>query len=195
MKDREKLLMLVLGFGLWAALGYVGKVPLDPLIALLQMGLGGLITTMLQGSPAPLPAAPVPATAQAGFSTTVFLTMLAACAMFLALASLAGCASLTDAGHAAYSFEPTLDAAGRPTGACKFSAADGKEFSSRSIVATSNGVACQVIVQEGASTAFQGQAIAGKALSILPSFAPIMLPPGPATVVPQIQAQPTGPKL
>ena len=62
----------------------------------------------------------------------------------------------------------------------RFSATDGKEYASRNIMATSNGIGCQVIVQEGASTAFQGQAIAGKALSVLPSFAPIILPPGPA---------------
>jgi hypothetical protein len=112
--------------------------------------------------------------------------MKTAMMIILTALALAGCASLTDAGHSAYSMEPTAE------GGCKFNATDGKEYSGRSIIAQSTKDGCAVMVQEGASTAFQGQAIAGKALSVLPSFAPILLPPGPASVVTQ-PAQ--GPKL
>lgn len=108
----------------------------------------------------------------------------------LAAIALAGCASLTDAGHSAYSFEPVVGADGKATGGCKFSAADGKEYSGRSIAATSTASGCEVIVQEGASTAFQGQAIAGKALSLLPSFAPLLMPQGPAALAVPQAAQP-----
>jgi hypothetical protein len=91
---QTKLLALVLGFVLWAALGYLGKVPLDPLIALLQMGLGGLITHMLQGgSQAPAtPAAPVAPAGQAGRS---LLELLIVIAMGVVLFVAAGCTTTT----------------------------------------------------------------------------------------------------
>jgi hypothetical protein len=125
-------------------------------------------------------------------------------ALALAVLALAGCAALTEAGHTGYSMEPVLGADGKATGGCKFTATDGKEYSSRSIAAASTADGCQVVVQEGASTAFQGQAIAGKALSVLPSFAPLLLPQGPAALAlpqaPQPAAnapapQASGPKL
>jgi hypothetical protein len=76
-----QFLSLVLGFGLWAALGFFGKVPLDPLIALLQMGLGGLITHMLKGAAAVQSSAPPgPTTGQAGFASLRLLTVIAAIA-------------------------------------------------------------------------------------------------------------------
>jgi hypothetical protein len=135
------------------------------------------------------PATPVDK-AQGGFA---YIPLLLAIAIFAIGWTLTGCASMMDAGHTAYSFEPTIGADGKATGGCKFTASDGKEYASRNIAATSTATGCQVIVQEGASTAFQGQAIAEKALSILPSFAPILLPPGPASIVPQLQAAPATP--
>jgi hypothetical protein len=109
-------------------------------------------------------------------------------ALFLALfalLALAGCASLTQAGNTGYSVTPVA-------GGCKFSATDGKEYSSRALAMTSSSEGCQLMVNEGASSAFQGQAIAGKALSVLPSFAAPILNPGPAVVVPQLM-QPAAP--
>lgn len=99
---------------------------------------------------------------------------------------LAGCASLTDAGRTAYTVEPVVTSDGKASGACKFSAADGKEFSSRAMAMSTSSEGCSMMVNEGASSAFQGQAIAGKALSVLPSFAAPILNPGPAVVVPQL---------
>jgi hypothetical protein len=84
--DRLQFLSLVLGFALWAALGILKFVPLDPLIALLQMGLGGLITHMLKGGPA-APSAPPAPSAQGGFSSPALLVLLAVGAM-----ALTGCA-------------------------------------------------------------------------------------------------------
>jgi hypothetical protein len=91
MTNLTKFLALVLGFALWAALGYLKMVPLDPLIALLQMGLGGLITHMLQGADAaPEPAKAAPP-AQAGF---VHLRLLSALALLTLGVALSGCATL-----------------------------------------------------------------------------------------------------
>lgn len=101
-----KFAALVLGFGLWAALGYLGKVPLDPLIALLQMGLGGLVTHMLQDKDAPaapvvltaaqfaqMPAPPIPPGPQTGFASVRMMSALAAIALGLAMFS--GCTTTT----------------------------------------------------------------------------------------------------
>lgn len=82
-----QFLALVLGFGLWAALGFFGKVPLDPLIALLQMGLGGLITHMLKDV-----GASAVSGAQAGFARLRLLSIVAAVCVGL---SLAGCTTTT----------------------------------------------------------------------------------------------------
>jgi hypothetical protein len=95
-----KFLALFLGFALWAALGFFCKVPLDPLIALLQMGLGGLVAHMLQDAGA----APVQTTAppaagqQGGFALVRLLAIVAAIAVGLALA---GCSTTMRAYEAA----------------------------------------------------------------------------------------------
>lgn len=116
-------------------------------------------------------------------TTTIALAVLG-----LAVAAFtSGCASLTDAGHVAYGVKQTAQ------GGCDFSAADGKEFASRSISMVSTKAGCQMEVNEGASSAFQGQAIAEKGLSVLPSFAPLVLPPGPANAVPQVPQLPPVP--
>jgi hypothetical protein len=91
---KYQVLMLVLGFGLWAGLGILGKVPLDPLIALMQMGLGGLITMMLKGGSA-APGAPA---GQGGFVSVRLLIVLASIALGL---SLAGCTTTMRAYEAA----------------------------------------------------------------------------------------------
>jgi hypothetical protein len=118
------------------------------------------------------PALPAAAT---GRISLPILAVVIMCAF--ALLHLQGCASLTQAGNSSYSFEPvSID--GKT--AYKFTAADGKEYSARVIKASLIDGGFTIEVTEGASTAFQGQAIAGKALSLLPSFAPVLLPPGPA---------------
>lgn len=77
----------------------------------------------------------------------------------LAAFALAGCASLSDAGHTAYTFEAS--ALG-----CKATANDGKEFKSRTIVVNcSTGI---MAVDEGESKAFKGQAISAKAAAVFP---------------------------
>lgn len=104
-----KFLALVLGFAMWGALGYFGKVPLDPLIALLQMGLGGLITHMLQADAAgAMPAAPSPAVpaappAVAGRSLWAYPMLLAALAFCLAM--LGGCTTTTASVYRGYTSE------------------------------------------------------------------------------------------
>lgn len=79
----------------------------------------------------------------------------------LAALTLTGCASLEEAGHAAYTFEAS------PLG-CRATASDGKEFKSRTIlVDCSRG---QMSVNEGESKAFKGQALAVKAVNVLPTI-------------------------
>ncbi len=74
------------------------------------------------------------------------------------LAMLAGCGSF---GHTAY--EVKASAAGK---GCDLSAQDGKEFRGRNFAFDGKG--CTLIVEEGASKAFAGQAIGAKALSVMP---------------------------
>lgn len=134
-------------------------------------------------TPYPEPVPPLVKLEQGGYATADFVWVLVYVSLVaLGTLLLPGCASLTQAGNTAYSFEPVANADGSMW-CCKFSAQDGKEYSSRNIeVIKGADGAVHIAVQEGASTAFQGQAIAGKALSILPSFSPPMLPLGPATL-------------
>jgi hypothetical protein len=108
-------------------------------------------------------------TKERGIATVSLLLLIVLLAVLYVCA---GCTSLTEAGHVMYSLEPA-------PGGYKFTASDGKEFASRVISVTKEGV---LTIVEGASSAFQGQAIAGKALAILPSFAPVIMGPGPATL-------------
>jgi hypothetical protein len=135
-------------------------------------------------APALPAAAPAPAIAssvrpaQAGRISLPIL-IVAVMVAVAAVSLMTGCTSLTQAGNTAYSLEPVaID--GKT--AYKFTATDGKEYSARVIKASLAEGGFTIEVTEGASTAFQGQAISGKALSILPSFAPLLLPPGPATL-------------
>jgi hypothetical protein len=170
----------------WAAIVVLKLAEVGPLVDFIKYTLVGLAAHMLTAAPAPAqdPAAVAPPALkvgpgqpQAGFALLPFAVLLAFAAMVLACT---GCTSLTQAGNTAYSFDPVLDAAGKVAG-YKFSATDGKEYAGRNISVVKSGDTIAVQVQEGASTAFQGQAIAGKALSVLPSFAPIVLP---ASIVP-----------
>jgi hypothetical protein len=101
-----KFLALLLGFALWAALAYLKMVPVEPLVALLQMGLGGLVTHMLQDSGAPAvsafapatPAAPVAPSGQGGFASVRLLSTVAVIA--LGLSMLGGCTTTTGSMYA-----------------------------------------------------------------------------------------------
>ena len=86
--------------------------------------------------------------------TALYLALL-----LLAAAILSGCASVTSAGHASYLVTRTANG-------CELSATDGKEFASRNIAF--DGKDCTLIVEEGESKAFRGQAIAAKALAVFP---------------------------
>lgn len=72
------------------------------------------------------------------------------------LAMLTGCGTF---GHTTYQVT-------RSANGCEFSAQDGKEFASRNI--SFDGKDCTLIVEEGASKAFRGQAIGAKTLTVLP---------------------------
>lgn len=82
-------------------------------------------------------------------------------AIAAALALLSGCAALESAGHTGYSAEFT------PIG-CRINVADGKEFKRREIA-----VDChkgQFSVREEEARAFRGQALAVKAVNVLPTM-------------------------
>jgi hypothetical protein len=80
---------------------------------------------------------------------------------------LAGCTSLTQAGHASYTVRSFTGPNGQPS-CCELQVSDGKEFEGRRIQFQTTGGAAALVVQEGDSKAFKGQAISGKALSVLP---------------------------
>ncbi len=90
-----------------------------------------------------------------------------AIAVIAVLGSLSGCASLDNAGHAAYSATAVKDANGNVTG-YELSVKDGKEFAGRQIQFQANGAAVGLVIVEGESKAFKGQAIGAKALSVMP---------------------------
>lgn len=182
-----KFIAGMIGLGVWVWMAVIKLTPVEPLIDLLKVALGGLVTHMLTTNEPPRRVslrAPPAAAAQAGFASVRVLALLAlGTGLLLALS---GCASLTQAGNTAYVLKPAAEAPGQ----YEFSVNDGKEFASRKIKFKQTAAGeVSVDIDEGASSAFQGQAIAGKALSVLPSFAPQILQSGPATVVPQIEAE------
>jgi len=71
-------------------------------------------------------------------------------------ALLSGCGTF---GHTTYQVT-------RSANGCELSAQDGKEFANRNI--SFDGKDCTLIVEEGASKAFRGQAIGAKTLTVLP---------------------------
>jgi hypothetical protein len=87
----------------------------------------------------------------------------------LIFALLSGCASLTEAGHNAYSVTATVDKEGNVSG-YNLQLSDGKEFESRKIDFQGMGPMVRLSIEEGASKAFKGQALAVKGLTILPSL-------------------------
>jgi hypothetical protein len=98
--------------------------------------------------------------------------------VLVCLAVLAGCASIQQAGNASYETAPVLDGAGKVVGQ-RVTIGDGKEFASRKIQFTSEGGKTTLTVEEGQSKSFKGQALAVKALTILPvnDLGAILAPP------------------
>lgn len=88
-----------------------------------------------------------------------FVSLLLLCGVALIALTLCGCASIEQAGNTGY--EVKHGAAG-----CDLSAKDGKEFKGRKL--DFDGDKCKLIVDEGDSKAFPGQALAAKALTVLP---------------------------
>lgn len=84
----------------------------------------------------------------------------------LALAS--GCASLENAGHAAYTMTAVKDKDGTVTG-YELTVKDGKEFAGRRVQFQGMGAVVTLDISEGESRAFRGQAIGAKALSVMPT--------------------------
>lgn len=83
----------------------------------------------------------------------------------LALAS--GCASLDNAGHAAYTITAVKDGDGSVAG-YELAVKDGKEFAGRRVQFQAMGQVVTIDITEGESRAFRGQAIGAKALSVTP---------------------------
>ncbi|MBI3150099.1 MAG: hypothetical protein HYZ17_16465 [Betaproteobacteria bacterium] len=83
-------------------------------------------------------------------------TALYVALLVIAAAVLSGCGSF---GH-------TLLEVKQSAKGCELTAQDGKEFQRRNIAF--DGKACTLIVEEGASKAFTGQAIGAKTLTVLP---------------------------
>lgn len=93
---------------------------------------------------------------------------LIALAVLAAAGALSGCASLTQAGNAAYDLQPAVDEKGQVKG-YRLTIQDGKEFASRLIAfSTSPNGSTTLVINEGQSKAFRGQGIAAKALNVLP---------------------------
>lgn len=78
-----------------------------------------------------------------------------------ALAMLSGCAAIENAGHTAYTAEFT--ALG-----CRITVADGKEYKEREIAADCH--KAQFAIKETGVAAFKGQALAVKAVNVLPTM-------------------------
>lgn len=83
------------------------------------------------------------------------------------LAALSGCAALDHAGSSSYTVTAVKDAEGKTIG-YEFTAKDGKEYSGRNVSFQTSGAAAALMVSEGESKAFKGQALAVKALTVLP---------------------------
>ena len=96
---------------------------------------------------------------QGGFALVPFMALLAALAM------LGGCASIENAGHASYTVTSVKGSDGP---AYELAVKDGKEYAGRQIQFQTVGGAATLTITEGASKAFAGQALAVKALTVLP---------------------------
>lgn len=87
----------------------------------------------------------------------------------VAALSLAGCASLDNAGHGSANVRAVRDQAGKVAG-YELDLKDGKEYASRTVTfkVTPAGAVDLTIVEDQAK-AFRGQGIAAKAASVLPT--------------------------
>jgi hypothetical protein len=89
-------------------------------------------------------------------------------AVVAALACLTGCAALQDAGHSAYTVRPVTDQHGKVQG-YTLDVQDGKEYAQGRMVQFQTAAeGATLMLQEGPSKAFKGQAISAKAAAVFP---------------------------
>ncbi len=125
--------------------------------------VGGLADDSAPTVTAPPPAtAPVPPT-QGGRALVPFLLLVAV----LAVTLLSGCAAIEQAGNSAYTVTAVKGADGTTSG-YELAVRDGKEYAARQLQFQTFGGTATLTVVEGASKAFPGQALAVKALTVLP---------------------------
>jgi hypothetical protein len=159
---RNRSVIIALLLAAWAGLIYAKSVlpafvlaDLNSLISYIQVLLGGIVGYHV-GSPPTQIAPPRHDDGQGGFASWPLLVVIAAIAL-----ALSGCAGTF--GHTSYLV--TQSASGK---GCELQAADGKEFKSRNIAFDGKG--CTLVVEEGVSKAFKGQALGVKAINVLPTM-------------------------
>lgn len=82
-------------------------------------------------------------------------------------ALLTGCASIEHAGYDSYVLKSFTAPLGM-TGCCELTVTSGKEYDGRSVRFETNGAGAVLTIQEVGAKAFKGQALAVKALTVLP---------------------------
>lgn len=97
------------------------------------------------------------------FMLSIWLLAIASALMLL----LSGCASLDTAGASTYTVTAVRDADGKVAG-YELTVKDGKEYSGRNVQFQADGARAGLAIAEGESKAFKGQALAVKALTVLP---------------------------
>ncbi len=85
----------------------------------------------------------------------------------LCVLALAGCASIENAGFDSYTVRSFKTEAGMPA-CCELDVKSGKEYSGRAVQFQTNGAGALLTIQEAEAKAFPGQALAVKALTVLP---------------------------
>lgn len=83
------------------------------------------------------------------------------------LALLAGCASLENAGFDSYTERSFKTEAGMPA-CCELDVKSGKEYAGRAVQFQTNGAGAVLSIQEMEAKAVKGQALAVKALTVMP---------------------------
>lgn len=87
--------------------------------------------------------------------------------ILFAAAVMSGCASLDNAGYDSYTVRSFKTDGGMPA-CCELDVKSGKEYGGRSVQFQTNGAGAALVIQEQEAKAFKGQALAVKALTVLP---------------------------
>jgi hypothetical protein len=85
----------------------------------------------------------------------------------LSVLLLAGCASLDNAGYDSYTVRSFKTEAGMPA-CCELDVKSGKEYAGRAVQFQTNGAGAVLAIQEMEAKAVKGQALAVKALTVMP---------------------------